>query len=89
MCGRIICKYPVRKKHHFSRDKDGRCTWYFVKMVNSLVEIMPETCISDLDEVIKKHKYNLDTDEESDPRQIEAWLKLQEWQKDRLLFRYG
>lgn len=84
MCGKILCKYPYRKKHHFSRKKDGKCHWYVVKMVNSMIVSMPETCIDKLQGAIDKH--NNHNECPYDLKQIDAWIELNKWQADRVKY---
>lgn len=59
-CGKIISKSSKRKYHHFAEKRDnpdGLCDWYWVKCVNCIFPILiPETCIKDLAESIKKDK---------------------------------
>lgn len=62
MYGKVLFRWPIRKKHHFSRNIDGKCYWYFVRMENRLIVLMPEVCLKDAKQHIKENeaflKYN-------------------------------
>ncbi len=89
--GWIICKLPLRKKHHFSKEKDGKCNWYLVLTKNFIPIIIPETCIDDLKDSINDDKQWFDTYQPSekellDPNYSINVLTLKSWQKDKINF---
>lgn len=84
MCGKVLFKSPLRMKHHFSRLKDGKCSWYFVYMENGKTVLFPEPCLNDLKKEIDSftHSYKPPIDLD----QIEAWSNLNKWQVDRVRY---
>ncbi len=55
MCGTISRRCWFKKKHHFaSLTGDGFCYWYLVRMQNGQYVKMPETCMDDLVESMRK-----------------------------------
>lgn len=85
----IIVDKGDRKTHHFaagyfSYDKieaDGKCRWYWIKFPCGTFEI-PNTCIEDLEENIKKEKEWFELpyvkEMEKDPEQYSAGQKLKQ-----------
>lgn len=86
----IIVDIGDRKTHHFAKgyfdyekiSGDGKCRWYWVKFPSGTYEI-PNCCITDLYEDIKRQKQFLETPScveqmEKDPEQYAAGQKLKE-----------
>ena len=89
MCGEVLFKLPFKRKHRFAYGKEyekSKCFWYFVLMKNGLIILHPETCMDELEKVIKKHddrnKYGYTQDNE----QSDALVSLNKWQTERVQF---
>lgn len=85
-CTGVIIKRTKRKEHHFSRESDGKCWWWNIRVHESLgdrhhwgVVEVPERCIEDLKEHIEREKARMEEpfykEQMNDPHQRPYGLK--------------